>query len=98
VRRVRRDTNHAAIADALRKAGRSVLDLSAVGGGCPDMLVGWGLAHMVLLEIKFPRTDRKSSDHPVTENQVEWHRAWRGAPVAVVRSVAEALAACGVAQ
>jgi len=34
-----RDANHAAVAQAYEKLYCQVLDLSAVGRGCPDMLV-----------------------------------------------------------
>jgi hypothetical protein len=33
------DANHGEIVKALRSAGCGVLDLSAVGNGCPDLLV-----------------------------------------------------------
>lgn len=96
LRRARRDTNHAPIVKALKAAGRSVLDLSSVGGGCPDLLVGWGRLHMLLMEIKHDREDGGGGNHPVTENQLEWHRQWKGLPVVVVRSPEEALEATGV--
>lgn len=89
--RAHRDGNHADIVNALKAAGRSVLDLSGNGKGCPDILVAWGRAHMVLLEIKNP-----SGKNRVQANQLAWHQAWRGPAVVVVRSVEEALAACGV--
>lgn len=89
-RAVKRDANQAPIVKALIEAGRAVLDLSGVGGGCPDILVGWG-GHMLLIEIKNPEGRDK-----VDPKQVDWHRTWKGTPVVVVRSVEEALAATGV--
>jgi len=51
--RHRTDGNQREIAGALRRAGATVCDLSAVGAGCPDLLVGWNGANL-LLEIKNP--------------------------------------------
>lgn len=49
--RGKRDGNHAEIIAALRKAGMSAIDLGAVGGGCPDIAIGWrGVT--ALVEIK----------------------------------------------
>jgi len=93
MRRAKRDGNHTAIVRALLDAGRSVQDLSAVGGGCPDLLVGFA-GRCVLLEIKCSR--KEGGSDRVSANQVLWHRAWRGTPVVVVRSVAEALEATGI--
>jgi len=91
-RRAKRDGNHAAIVAALKARGCTVLDLSSVGGGAPDILVAFS-GRMLLMEIKNPDgRDR------VSANQVEWHRAWKGPKVVVVRSVEEALAATGVIQ
>lgn len=39
-RAAKKDTTHNEIADALREDGWSVLDLSRLGGGVPDMVVG----------------------------------------------------------
>ena len=75
------------IIDALRAIGASVQDLSKVGGGCPDILVGFRGNH--LLEIKNPDTKGKLST-----NQKVWHKNWHG-QVAVVRTVEEAFRAIG---
>lgn len=53
----RKDDNHDHIVDALERFGVEVLDLSAVGGGCSDLLCyrrATGLLR--LLEIKNPET------------------------------------------
>jgi len=47
----RTDSNQAAIVRALRQAGASVCSLAGVGSGCPDLLVGWNGANL-LLEVK----------------------------------------------
>lgn len=81
-RAARTDGNQADIVSALRQCGASVQVLSAVGAGCPDLLVGYhGMA--LLMECK-------SEDGKPTPEQVVWHRAWTG-HVAVVRSVDEAI-------
>ena len=60
-----RDGNHGLIVQGLEAAGRTVLDLHSLGltcrhrKGAPDLLVGWGRAHQVLLEIKNPDTKEK---------------------------------------
>jgi hypothetical protein len=84
------DTTQQPIVDALRAVGCFVQLLSAVGGGCPDALV-WSpyLQRWVAMEIKSPRGT-------LTPDQVKWIYD-AGAPVAVVCSPDEALAAVGVA-
>lgn len=75
---------------ALRKAGCSVASLSAVGEGCPDLLVG-ARGHNCLLEVK--DGSRVPSARKLTPAQEAWHKAWRG-KVAVVTTPMEALEAC----
>ena len=81
------DDNQQEIIDALRAIGASVQDLSKVGGGCPDILVGFRGNH--LLEIKNPETKGK-----LNMLQKVWHKNWHG-QVAVVRTVEEAFRAIG---
>lgn len=84
--RGRVDGNHAAIVAALRRVGCNVLDLSRVGGGCPDLLVQSGVA-LVLLEVKTAR-GRQTAD--------QLHFEALGWPVQVVRSIEEAFQAMGL--
>ena len=84
----RRDSNHAAIRDALRACGVTVVDTGDLGGGFPDLVCGRH-SHTYLLEIKAP----KGKERPV---QTAAREAWRGGTWLVVRSVAEALAAVGM--
>lgn len=84
----KQDANAPAIALALRKCGASVLDLHAVGGGCPDLLVGFHGSSW-LMEVK-------TATGSVRDSQQAFARDWRGSPVVVVRTVAEALAAIGI--
>lgn len=88
-RRRKVDKNQAEIVAALRAAGCSVVDLSAVGGGCPDLLVGHGTQNF-LLEVKQPGEKIRKDDRG--ELQRKFHAEWRGQR-SVVFSVATALAA-----
>lgn len=91
MRRAAVDANQEGIVAVLRKVGASVQPLHTVGGGCPDLLVGYqGENHV--LEVKDGA--KRPSDRRLTPQQVEWHAGWRG-PVHVVTSVDEALAAIG---
>src|SRR3972149_1571025 len=47
----RTDANHTEIVNALQAIGASVTSLADVGGGCPDLLVGYRGQNM-LLEVK----------------------------------------------
>ena len=78
------DRNQAEIVGHLRGAGATVQDLSGVGGGCPDLLVGFR-GRNFLLEIKTPDPGSR-----LNALQNEWHMAWTG-HAAVVRTSDEAL-------
>lgn len=104
--RGRRDANHKAIVDAFRRVGCSVLDLSNVGNGCPDILVGvpsgrmlgegarWSTAINLLVEIK--DGTRMPSEQRLTEAEAAFIDGWRGAGVSVVKSLREAMDLVGV--
>ena len=81
------DANQAAIAGALRASGASVLDLSRVGQGCPDILAAKGEKSW-LIEVKGP-------NGKLTPDQVRFIDDWRG-HVHIVRTVDEALILVGV--
>jgi hypothetical protein len=93
-RRAMRDFNQDDIEAGLRAAGAHVLDISRSLRGIPDLLVSMPGGPWVLLEVKNPENSygRKGLS-PAQKRFVE---TWRGGPVAVVRSVAEALRAVGV--
>ena len=92
-RAAKTDRNQDEIVQALRAAGASVQSLAAVGQGVPDLLVGFCGA-TVLIEVK--DASQPPSRRRLTEDQIKWHGAWRGGPVAVVDGVEAALRILGV--
>lgn len=94
-RRTKRDQNHGAIVAALRQAGADVLDLAAIGNGCPDLLVFYG-GWTVLLEVKNPLTKRgqQGTGKTTVEKQAAFKVKWHG-PIVTVESIDQALWAIG---
>lgn len=93
-RRRKVDANQAEIVEALRGVGCSVVDLSAVGGGAPDLLVGRDGRNW-LIECKNPnrRKEKFSGSRLATEErQAKFRSEWRG-QVAVAFTPDEALRA-----
>ncbi len=80
----RRDANHGEIVSALERCGWSVLDISQVGGGAPDLLVGYH-GRNVLCEIKTGRSKLRAG-------QEDWHAGWRGDKPVTLRGVDDAFA------
>jgi len=80
--RHRADDNQQEIVDALRDIGASVLVLSQVGGGCPDLLVGF-CGREYLMEVKAPKGKLRPG-------QKKFIDTWKGKAF-IVRSVDEAL-------
>lgn len=95
-RQTKRDANHREIVEHLRSCGFSVLDLSIVGDGCPDLLVGAG-GRNCLLEIK--DGSAIPSKRKLKPKEEKFAAEWRG-QTAVATSAAEAIQiscdACGV--
>lgn len=87
-RAARIDRNQPEIVRALRALGASVEPLHTVGGGCPDLLVGFRRITL-LLEVK--DGNRPPSERELTPDQVRWHSTWQGHK-AIVTSVDEAVA------
>ena len=82
------DANQAQIMRDLRKAGLSVIDLSAVGGGVPDLLVS-SRTEMWLMELK-------TATGRLNQKQLNWWDKWQGKPVHSVRTSEDALKIAGV--
>jgi len=76
------DRNQSQIVAALRDIGASVEPIHALGGGVPDLLVGFR-GRTLLMEVK-------TDDGRLTPQQVKFHQSWRG-QTAIVRSIDEAL-------
>lgn len=90
-RAARVDRNHADIVKALRQAGCNVLDLSRVGNGCPDLLVG-RMGEMCFMEVK--DGEAKPSKQLLTSAEKVFHRSWYGY-CHIVRNAQEALQIVG---
>ena len=92
-RAARIDANQEQVVSALRAAGATVHSLAGVGVGVPDLLVGYQ-GKTILFEVKDGY--KPPSARRLTEDQLKWHGAWRGGPLAVVDSVDAALRVLGV--
>ena len=93
MRAARIDANHEQVVSALRAAGASVQSLAGVGKGVPDLLVGFQ-GKTLLMEVKDGR--KTPSERRLTEDQIRWHGARNGGPLAIVDGVDAALRMLGV--
>lgn len=84
----KKDANHNEIVDVLKKAGASIVDLSHVGCGMPDLICGFR-NKTVLIEIKNTKT--AYGRRGFNKNQLKWQEQWLGGPVALVDSPEAAL-------
>lgn len=64
------DQNQADIVATFMKYGATVQKLDGVGGGCPDLLIGY-LGKNILVEVKMP-------NGTLTDAQWKWHDNWEG--------------------
>lgn len=71
----RTDGNQTEIVAGLRARGHSVLVMSGLGKGAPDILVGRH-GQNVLVELKDPT--QPPSKRKLTPDEKVWHAAWRG--------------------
>ncbi len=85
------DDNHAQIVKSLRGVGATVISLAAVGGGCPDLVVGYRRTNY-LMEIKDGA--KVPSARKRTPAQIHFAETWRGSHV-LVNNPREALQAIG---
>lgn len=88
MRAARIDKNQPAIVALFRKLGASVLHLHTLGGGAPDIAVGYR-GRNALVEIK--DGDKPPSAQKLTPDEEAFHRDWRG-QVAIIRTEAEVVA------
>lgn len=87
------DDNQEEIVKALRAVGATVQTLAAVGKGVPDLLVGYQ-GKTILVEVKDGK--KSPSERRLTEDQLKWHGAWNGGPLAIVTDVEGAWRAIGL--
>jgi Holliday junction resolvase len=84
VRRAARvDNNHAEIVSEFKRLGVSVIDLSRVGGGVPDLCVGVA-KETALVEVK------KNAKAKFTPDQLDFMTWWNGRPVYRVNCIEDA--------
>lgn len=79
-RTCRVDENQPEIVRHFRRLGASVQTLHTVGGGCPDLLIGYRGKNGVV-EIKNP--NQPPSKRCLTKGEAEWHDGWRGSVVVI---------------
>jgi hypothetical protein len=80
----RRDSTHADIVRWYEQAYCNVIDLSHVGGGCPDILIALNRQCCVLREIKSDMGSLEAS-------QKTFQATWRGPKIEIVRTQADVL-------
>jgi Holliday junction resolvase len=78
------DANQKEIVSAFISLGSSVLNLSRVGEGCPDLLIGYK-GKTVLVEVK------STEKAKFTEPQIKFMQNWRGGTVSRIDSVDAAI-------
>lgn len=89
-RAARRDSNESVIVDALLTVGARVRRLASAG--VPDLLVGFR-GSLWLLEVKDPT--KPAADQRLKPAQAVFFEEYHGYPVAVVKSIDEALRVIG---
>lgn len=77
------DANQNQIIHTFIALGASVLNLSTVGRGCPDLLIGYR-GKSVLVEVK-------ALKGTFTDPQIKFMKEWRGGPVSRIDSVDAAI-------
>lgn len=92
-RAARTDANQQAVVDILRQVGATVHSLASMGGGCPDLLVGYR-GWTYLMEVK--DGSKTPSETKLTPDQVIWHEEWTGGSLYIVYSPEDALKRIGV--
>ena len=86
------DDNQKEIVKAFRDLGASVLILSSVGHGCPDLLIGIrdirGVKHNLLVEIKDGK--KFDSQQQLTKGEKKFFDSWNG-QVTIINSLENAI-------
>ena len=81
-RKHKRDSSHKEVADALAELGASVRDISMVGDGLGDLLVGFCNVNFII--------EVKSESGSLEESQEEFARDWRGRKPILIRNAKQA--------
>jgi hypothetical protein len=81
-RAARIDLTQPEMVQFLMEGEYNVQNLSQVGGGCPDLLVGCPWGELVLVECKSP-------GGRLNAEQKRWHMAWHHLPRCMPKSVVE---------
>ena len=76
----KKDDNHNRIAEVFEINGATVLDMSPLGDGAPDMCVGF-LGNNILVEVKNGALPK--SKQQLTPDEEKFHAAWRGTIVTI---------------
>lgn len=86
---VKRDANHGVITQALTRLGVEFIDLSLVGGGCPDLLINFRKT-LYLADIKNPQS--AYGKRGLNKNQKRWADEWAGVPIFLLYTEADVVA------
>lgn len=84
--RQKTDRNHVEVMNVFRSFGFVILDLSKVGGGCPDFLAA-NKRREILVEVK--DGEKPPSQRKLNEKQVAFHDGWPR-DILIVTSIEEA--------
>lgn len=88
-RKGRVDVNQAEVVAALRAIGAAVAITSSLGGGFPDLVVGYRGVNW-LLEVK--DGNKPPSGQRLTPDEIEFHGVWgQHAPIYIVNSPQQAV-------
>ena len=85
----KKDANHGEVVDALIRFGASVLDISSLGCGAPDLVV-WCRGGWHLCDVKNRKTGY--GRRGLNPRQQEWAAKWKGGPVTLLYSIDDAKA------
>jgi len=80
----RTDGNQSDLIKELRKIGADVADTSRLGGGFPDLVVGYRGTNY-LIEVKDPK--QKPSDRKLTPKEKDFFDRWGSGPCFVVETL-----------
>jgi hypothetical protein len=86
---VRKDANHRAIVDALRRLGVPFIDMSKLGNGVPDGAV---LVKGVTYLVEFKNPQSQYGKKGLSPAQRKWADEWQGGDVYIVQSLDDVLA------